>query len=62
MSLPVGWERKKLSDFILLQRGFDLPNKKRRPGNYKVISAGDVHGWHNEYRVSGPGVYHRASN
>ena len=55
MSLPVGWERKKLSDFILLQRGFDLPNKKRRPGNYKVISAGDVHGWHNEYRVSGPG-------
>jgi restriction modification system DNA specificity domain protein len=55
VSLPVGWERKKLSDFILLQRGFDLPNKKRRPGNYKVISAGDVHGWHNEYRVSGPG-------
>lgn len=52
-----------LSGFILLQRGFDLPHRKRVPGPYKVLSSGEAHGWHNEGPVKGPGfVIGRATN
>ncbi len=61
--LPSGWTRKPLSEFIVLQRGFDLAKRKRRPGHVKVLSSGDVSGWHDEARVSGPGfVVGRATN
>lgn len=58
-----GWKTKTLADFIVLQRGFDLPHQKRFPGPYKVLSSGDAHGWHNEGPVKGPGfVVGRATN
>lgn len=62
-SLPPGWRRQALSDFILLQRGFDLPKVKRRAGSYKVLSSGETSGWHDEGPVKGPGfVVGRATN
>jgi type I restriction enzyme S subunit len=63
MSVPLGWESKKLADFILLQRGHDLPHRSRVPGKVKVLSSGEAHGWHNEASVQGPGfVVGRATN
>ncbi|WP_437773487.1 restriction endonuclease subunit S [Arthrobacter sp. KNU40] len=63
MTLPSGWERQTLADFIVMQRGFDLSYKNRRTGRYKVLSSGESHGWHDEARVQGPGfVVGRATN
>lgn len=54
--LPEGWEYAPLQDFLVLQRGFDLPKSKRADGEVPVFSASGHHGDHNEYKVSGPGV------
>lgn len=62
-ALPSGWTRKPLSEFILLQRGMDLPHRLRRPGPYKVLSSGESSGSHDEAPVEGPGfVVGRATN
>lgn len=47
---------KRLGDLITLKRGYDLPEKVRIAGPYPVISSAGVSGWHNEYKVEGPGV------
>jgi type I restriction enzyme S subunit len=58
-----GWQQLPLSEFIVLQRGFDLPHRDRVPGGFKVLSSGEAHGWHNEGPVKGPGfVVGRATN
>jgi len=63
MTAPHGWETRTLAEFIELQRGFDLPHRTRRPGAYKVLSSGEAHGWHDEWKVTGPGfVVGRATN
>jgi type I restriction enzyme S subunit len=45
-----------LSDFITLQRGFDLPTARRKEGNVPVIASTGIAGYHNEAKVIGPGV------
>jgi type I restriction enzyme S subunit len=63
MSAAHGWETRTLAEFIEFQRGFDLPHRTRRAGPYKVLSSGEAHGWHDEWRVAGPGfVVGRATN
>ncbi|HGI7029647.1 TPA: restriction endonuclease subunit S [Klebsiella aerogenes] len=47
---------KRLGDLITFKRGYDLPEKVRIAGPYPVISSSGVSGWHNEYKVEGPGV------
>lgn len=43
-------------EFIVLQRGFDLPKKKINGGPYPVIGSTSILGYHNEYKVEPPGV------
>jgi type I restriction enzyme S subunit len=63
MTLPTGWRRMPLSEFIVLQRGLDLPHRERVPGAYKVLSSGEAFGSHNVGPVKGPGfVVGRATN
>jgi len=63
MTTPTGWHQLPLSEFIVLQRGFDLPHRDRVQGRFKVLSSGEAHGWHNEGPVEGPGfVVGRATN
>ena len=45
-----------LSDFIALQRGFDLPTARRKEGDVPVIASTGIAGYHNEAKVQGPGV------
>ena len=54
--IPKGWEIKRLGKFSELQRGFDLPHSKRIKGNFPVISSSGFSGYHNESKVSAPGV------
>jgi type I restriction enzyme S subunit len=43
-------------DFIILQRGFDLPKYNRDEGEYPVIAATGIQGFHSEFKVNPPGV------
>lgn len=54
--MPNNWKTYKLGEVSTLQRGFDLPNRKRVHGDYPVIAASGFSTWHNEYKVKGPGV------
>jgi type I restriction enzyme, S subunit len=50
------WKRVRLGDFVTLQRGHDLPDERRRPGNVPILGSFGITGWHDEPRASGPGV------
>ncbi len=54
--VPEGWETVFLGDVLLLQRGFDLPAQQRKKGKYPVCASNGICGYHNEYKVTGPGV------
>lgn len=54
--VPDGWERAPLEAALLLQRGFDLPTQSRIEGSVPIYGSTGVVGFHNEPRVSGPGV------
>src|SRR4029077_17669498 len=53
---PDGWTRMRLGDFVTLQRGHDLPDEQRRPGNIPILGSFGVTGSHDEARAPGPGV------
>jgi type I restriction enzyme S subunit len=50
------WKKMNLGDFITFQRGFDLPESERRPGQIPVVSSSGVFFRHNKIGVRGPGV------
>ena len=53
--IPEGWAGK-LEDALILQRGFDLPNRDRKEGRIPIYAATGIVGTHNEVRVKAPGV------
>lgn len=55
-AVPNGWVRTTLGELIVLQRGFDLPAARRRPGRYPVVSSGGVSGFHDRGPITGPGL------
>jgi type I restriction enzyme S subunit len=50
------WRHCSLGDVVELKRGYDLPERDRRPGKTPIISSSGPSGYHNEAKVSGPGV------
>lgn len=50
------WETKNFIDFIKLQRGYDLTKENIIPGKYPVVSSTNIMGYHDTYKVKGPGV------
>lgn len=54
--LPEGWRRDTLDQALFLQRGFDLPNGNRVPGDVPVYASTGINGYHNVAKVDGPGV------
>jgi type I restriction enzyme S subunit len=51
-----GWRDGKLEDLVFFQRGFDITQAQQREGSYPVISSSGVTSFHDEFKVSGPGV------
>lgn len=49
-------EKTILGNLIEFQRGFDLPKTNFKEGIYPVISSNGILGYHNEYKVKGPGL------
>ncbi len=54
--LPASWRRDRFINFILLQRGYDLPIKNRKNGKYPIVTSAGIIEYHAEYRAKGPGV------
>ncbi|MFE1105611.1 restriction endonuclease subunit S [Streptomyces rochei] len=50
------WIDTTLGEFLVLQRGHDLPKSQRLAGEVPVVGSGGITGLHNEAKVSGPGV------
>jgi type I restriction enzyme, S subunit len=50
------WVIVPLGKVVTLQRGYDLPNRLRRPGEIPIITSSGIGGTHNEAMVAGPGV------
>jgi type I restriction enzyme, S subunit len=50
------WKECHLGDAITLQRGFDLPERERAPGNIPIVSSSGVTGFHDTAKVKAPGV------
>ncbi|MCO6433643.1 restriction endonuclease subunit S [Nitrosomonas nitrosa] len=48
--------RVKLGNLINFQRGYDLPKRQFVDGEYPVVSSNGILGYHNEYKVKGPGI------
>jgi type I restriction enzyme S subunit len=46
----------RFSNFITLQRGFDLPKTEMREGPFPVLGSTSVIGYHSEFKVEPPGV------
>ena len=45
-----------LGEFMTLQRGFDLPEQRRRAGNVPVVTSAGISARHDTAMVKGPGV------
>ena len=54
--VPEYWEVVPLKRVARLHRGYDLPDYKRHPGEFPIVSSGGVIGLHSNKMVDGPGV------
>ena len=54
--MPKNWETYKLGEVALLKRGYDLPERLRKQGKYKIISSSGITDSHVDFKVKGPGV------
>ena len=50
------WRETTLGEIVTLQRGHDLTEEERRPGNVPVMGSNGRNGWHDTVRMPGPGV------
>jgi len=50
------WKEIKFKDFITLQRGYDLFKTEYKAGEYPVVGATEIAGYHNVYKVLSPGI------
>ena len=54
--IPEDWILCQLSDALTLQRGYDLPHRLRKAGEFPIVSSSGVSGTHTVATVEGPGV------
>jgi len=52
----MNFRQTKFKDFIVLQRGFDLPKSSMKEGDIPVLGSNCIIGYHNEAKVAPPGV------
>ncbi|WP_243366085.1 restriction endonuclease subunit S [Fundidesulfovibrio soli] len=54
--IPEDWKAGVLGDFVALQRGHDLTDRMRCPGNIPVMGSAGQNGFHDTALAKGPGV------
>lgn len=50
------WDEVELGDVVTLHRGYDLPSSQRRSGTIPIVSSSGITGYHDEAKISPPGV------
>ncbi|TKF32256.1 restriction endonuclease subunit S [Vibrio kanaloae] len=50
------WKNIPLGNLITLQREHDLPSQDRTEGCVPIMGSSGLTGWHNEFKMTGPGV------
>ncbi len=55
-NIPEGWHRIPLGQIVTFQRGYDLPLKEKKEGNYPIVASNGIIGYHNQFKAKGPGV------
>jgi type I restriction enzyme S subunit len=50
------WVEMPLGEFVTLQRGHDLPDSRRIPGNFPILGSFGITGSHNVAKAKGPGI------
>jgi len=55
--VPQGWERVPFEDALVLQRGFDLPERDWQEGEFPICCSTGIVGYHKEAKAKGPGVF-----
>ncbi len=54
--IPAGWRVTSLGDVMELKRGYDLPERERRPGRIPIVSSSGLSATHCEAKARGPGI------
>lgn len=56
MKFNKNWRDYTLKEVATLKRGYDLPKSKRFNGNFPILASNGIVGYHNQFKVEGPGV------
>lgn len=54
--VPEGWEKTNVNNILTFHRGYDLTHKEFVDGPYPVVGSTSIIGYHNKYKIEGPGV------
>lgn len=54
--VPEGWSRTNINEILTFHRGYDLTKNEMKAGRYPVVGSTTVIGYHNEFKINGPGI------
>lgn len=54
--VPEGWIRRNVNEIVTFHRGYDLTKENMKKGQYPVVGSTSIIGYHNEYKIEGPGI------
>ena len=54
--IPDGWEESNVNKILTFHRGYDLTRQNFRGGEYPVVGSTSIIGYHNAFKISGPGI------
>ena len=54
--VPEGWNKTNINEILTFHRGYDLTKNEMKAGRYPVVGSTTVIGYHNEFKINGPGI------
>ena len=54
--VPEGWRKTNVNEILTFHRGYDLTKNEMKKGKYPVVGSTSIIGYHNEFKIKGPGI------
>lgn len=54
--VPEGWTATNINAVMTFHRGYDLTKSDMVPGEYPVVGSTSIIGYHDQYKINGPGI------